>query len=82
MDDTVPNFRVLSIHEAPITRPHTYLGLCVGGPLDGEEIASTEKTHRVSVPEGSVHEKTAGSYTRFYRQAIYTFEDGRWNYRG
>lgn len=65
-----------------VTAPARYTGICIGGPLHDTELTSTEKTHRISVPEGKTVEKSPGHYTRFFRQMEYNFRNGQWEYQG
>lgn len=62
--------------------PVRYTGICIGGPLHDTELTSTEKTHRISVPEGKTIEGSPGHYTRFFRQMEYHFRNGQWEYQG
>lgn len=73
------------------TAPLYYEGPCVGGPLDGQELRSTGRSHYISVPVGRGHNpaKSPDYYTGRFALKEYAFLEslngsvfGKWVYRG
>lgn len=76
--------RLLAIDDAhSTTAPLYYEGICIGGPLHGAELRSTEKVHRISVPVGRGHnpKKSPDYFTGRYKLKEYHFRNGQWEYQ-
>jgi hypothetical protein len=66
-------------------RQPRYEGICRGGPLAQQFLASTETVHRVSIIDESkvaLSESSLESAVPRYKQVEYHFNLGQWLYRG